>query len=425
MCNGRNALKKNAFSVSKWCTLLLAVLIGWSSISFAQDTASAAAGGLSTDAAVIDKGKGIFAGNCAQCHAVNKQVVGPALAGVYDRQTIPWLINFIKYPEKTIKSGDAHAVELYNKYKQYMPNHDFLSDEEIIAVLSYVQDHTKNPSKYEKAPENPNPDPNPTQEADSSPLLLVIIGILVTLLVVVLAVMIALVSVLSKYLTKKDGLTSEDKDYIKQKFSIFSVLKSSAFVGTVTFLFIAFALKAVVDGMFSVGIQQGYAPEQPIKFSHKLHAGYYEIDCKYCHTGVEKGKQANIPSANICMNCHNSIKTTSPEIQKIYAAVENDEPIQWVRIHNLPDLAYFNHAQHVKVAGLDCENCHGNIKEMEIVQQYSLLTMGWCVDCHRKTEVKTKGNAYYDKLVQLHADKSKKPMVVEDIGGLECAKCHY
>lgn len=152
----------------------------------------------------------------------------------------------------------------------------------------------------------------------------------------------------------------------------------------------------------------------------------YEIDCNYCHTGVNKGKSATIPAANICMNCHNVIKQESPEIKKIWKAVENNTPIKWVRIHNLPDLAYFNHAQHVKVGGLECEKCHGPVKEMEVVEQYSPLTMGWCINCHRETVVKSEGNAYYDKMVEIHqANYGKKTMKVEDIGGLECSKCHY
>jgi hypothetical protein len=146
-------------------------------------------------------------------------------------------------------------------------------------------------------------------------------------------------------------------------------------------------------------------------------------------SGAAKGKSANIPSANVCMNCHTQIKvgtiTGEGEIAKIYAAVQNNQPIEWVRIHNLPDLAYFNHAQHVTVGGIQCQTCHGPIQEMDVVKQFSLLTMGWCIDCHRKTDVNTKGNAYYDNLVELHGQASKKAMKVEDIGGLECAKCHY
>ena len=183
--------------------------------------------------------------------------------------------------------------------------------------------------------------------------------------------------------------------------------------------------KATIDAAYGIGIQQGYAPEQPIKFSHKLHAGEYQINCNYCHTGVYEGKGANVPSANICMNCHNAIKRESPEIQKIYSALEKNEPIQWVRVHNLPDLAYFNHSQHTNVGALECKSCHGDVEKMEVVEQRSSLTMGWCIDCHRQTDVNAKGNAYYDKLVEVHNKDSKTPLKVQNIGGLECSKCHY
>src|SRR4029079_1665939 len=119
-------------------------------------------------------------------------------------------------------------------------------------------------------------------------------------------------------------------------------------------------------------------------------------------------------------------KTGKDDIGQILFAYANNKPIEWVRIHNLPDLAYFNHSQHVNVAGVECQTCHGPIQEMEVVRQYSLLTMGWCIDCHRKTNVSNEGNAYYDKLMQVHeAQKGKGSMKVEDIGGLECSKCHY
>ena len=150
-----------------------------------------------------------------------------------------------------------------------------------------------------------------------------------------------------------------------------------------------------------------------------------KIDCNYCHTGVRKSKNANIPSTNICMNCHSQIKTDSPKLQVLRDAVKNNTPIEWVRVHNLPDLAYFNHSQHVKVGGLECQTCHGPIEKMEVVQQYSPLTMGWCINCHRQTVVKSEGNAYYDKLVDLHKHNGQKEMKVKDNGGLECAKCHY
>lgn len=373
----------------------------------------------------ISNGMSLFNNNCTQCHAVHEQVVGPALKNVWERQDVPWLINFIKYPQKVIDSGDPYAQALYKKYNQYMPNHDFLKDEEIVNILAYVKAETaKGPAKASTASAGDATGGAVAEETIDSGLLQAIIVGLLGLLAGVLAVMVLLVNVLVKNLSSREDLSEDDREAVLQRFSFSAMAKSPAFLGIVGFIFISVAGQATLDGLFAVGVQQGYAPDQPIKFSHKLHAGYYEIDCKYCHTGVEKSKSANIPSANICMNCHNAIRTTSPEIQKIYKAIENDEPIQWVRIHNLPDLAYFNHAQHVKVGGLECEQCHGDIKEMEVVQQHSLLTMGWCIDCHRKTEVNG-DNEYYDRMVKIHKSNSKEPMHVEDIGGLECAKCHY
>lgn len=418
-----------------WCafafsTSLLAQNDGDGNVGSTDSAPVTAAGaaGLSADQAIIDQGKGLFDANCKQCHAVHEKVVGPALAKVYERRTVPWLINFIKYPQRIIESSDAYAVALYKEYQQYMPNHDFLKDNEIKAILSWVQAETiKGPATatVAAAAGGDANAPAATNAVANPGLLTAIIAGLAFLLIVTLAVLALMAATLSKYLKKESNLSEEDLEILNQRIDWAGIFKSQAFIGITAFVFVALVLKATVESLITIGVQQGYAPTQPIPFSHKLHAGQYEIDCKYCHTGVEKGKSANIPSANICMNCHNTIKTTSPIIQKIYEYIEKDEPIQWVRVHNLPDLAYFNHQQHVKVAGIECENCHGNIKEMEVVQQVSLLTMGWCIDCHRKTEVNAKDNAYYDNLVQLHAKSSKSPMRVEDIGGLECAKCHY
>lgn len=196
-----------------------------------------------------------------------------------------------------------------------------------------------------------------------------------------------------------------------------------------------------VDLASKVGMQQGYGPKQPIAYSHKLHAGEYKIQCSYCHTGVERGKSATIPSANVCMNCHNTIKPESEQIQKIYDAVGWDpatqayipgykqKPIQWVRIHNLQDFAYFNHSQHYKVGGIACQTCHGPIETMEVVKQQSPLTMGWCIDCHTKTKVNM-DNGYY-KSVHGKSEKFKQAvasgegMTISQLGGMECSKCHY
>jgi preprotein translocase subunit SecG len=264
----------------------------------------------------------------------------------------------------------------------------------------------------------------------------VILAGMIIILVLLLIILSLIINALKKYLDQKD-LSEEDKEVVNSPYTLGSILSSKGFVFIVIFLVTAVLFKNVIDGLFTIGVQQNYQPKQPIAFSHKVHAGQYEIECNYCHTGALKGKQANIPSANICMNCHTQIQqgtnTGTTEISKIYAAIGYDvttgsytgkqKPIEWVRIHNLPDLAYFNHSQHANVGGIACQTCHGPIQEMEVVKQYSLLTMGWCIDCHRKTDVNTKGNAYYDKLLELH--NAKKSFKVEDIGGLECAKCHY
>ncbi|GAA4834274.1 c-type cytochrome [Algivirga pacifica] len=392
----------------------------FSSSAFAQEAA-----GIPADEASVAAGQELFDGNCASCHNVHQDMIGPALKNVYERRDVKWLQNFIKNPSKVKDSGDAYAVALFEKWAPTVMPAQQLSNDEIVQVLAYVKHSTENPPVAKTAEATETAGSAPAAAGVDSNLLLVVIGVLVVLLVIVLVVLVALASVLSNYLKQQKGLTAEDADYVNQRFDLGAVLKSQAFIGFVSFVFVILVAKALLDGVMGIGVQQGYAPDQPIKFSHKLHAGYYEIDCQYCHTGVEKSKNANIPSANICMNCHSQVRTDSEEIQKIYAAIENDQPIQWVRIHNLPDLSYFNHSQHVKVGGVECETCHGDIKEMEVVQQHSMLTMGWCIDCHRQTDVNAKGNAYYDRIVELHNSNTKAPMKVEDIGGLECAKCHY
>ncbi len=256
----------------------------------------------------------------------------------------------------------------------------------------------------------------------------VLVGLLIVMLLV-LGVLLVIVTILSKAVSPVgvvgDGTQSMAPFSQRLKDGLSSAFNNSTLRSIVIWLFMLVATKESVDGLYSIGIQQGYAPKQPIAYSHKLHAGQYKIDCNYCHIGVNKGKSATIPAANVCMNCHGVIKKESPEIQKIYAAIEQNRPIEWIRVHNLPDLAYFNHAQHVNVGNVQCTTCHGEIEKMEVVEQRSSLTMGWCIDCHRKTEVNTKDNAYYDKLVALHRKESKEPLKVANIGGLECSKCHY
>lgn len=407
--------------------------------SQAQDTASD--DGIPTDAGIVSAGEALYKGNCAQCHAINEVVIGPALKDVHERRPKEWLLRWIKNSQKVIQSGDEYAVALYEEYqKNVMPSYPF-KDEQIVSILAYIKVESSKEPVVEEVLLNPEDPTVGSGDAIPSGYLTAILVVLVVILVLILVVLGLIVSVLKKYLKESNELDEQDVEVLDQKFDLGKLVKSNAFIGLVVFIFTALILKTLIDGAFSIGVQQGYMPTQPIAFSHELHAGQYEIDCNYCHTGVRKSKSANIPSANICMNCHSGIKNVgkesgvSSEIAKIYSAIdfdpstgeygENTKPIEWVRIHNLPDLAYFNHSQHVKVGGLECQTCHGPIEEMDVVYQYSTLTMGWCINCHRETEVNTKDNDYYTNLVELHDEQSKEPLKVEDIGGLECSKCHY
>jgi hypothetical protein len=204
---------------------------------------------------------------------------------------------------------------------------------------------------------------------------------------------------------------------------------------TINPIFVVLAILTIITGFTMVdwyhraqdlGTQIGYSPEQPIKFNHKIHAGQYGIQCQYCHTGVEKSKQANIPSVNICMNCHNAIKSGPQygtiEIAKVVSAYKNNTPVRWVRIHNLPDHVYFNHQQHVIAGKVKCESCHGRVQEMERVEQVATLEMGWCINCHRESKINIE-NPYYTSTFDFL--KKHKTYTVAQMGGLECAKCHY
>ncbi|QCR21013.1 cytochrome c3 family protein [Pontibacter sp. SGAir0037] len=395
-----------------------------------QGAAAASTGGLPVDdQAIVSSGESLFKNNCASCHAVTADVVvGPGLKGVNERRSQSWLLKWIKNSQSLIQSGDAQAVAIYNEYKkQAMPSFQ-LSDEEVVSILTYVK-------ASETAAAAPGPGAGPVEGGEQvgtdaigsavAGYLDIVLVVLIVVLIVLVVTLLLISSVLKNYLNKNKQLDEYDYEVVNQRFDFSKVYKSKAVRTLVMLIFVVVLLDIALDKTMGIGIQQGYQPRQPIAFSHQLHAGEHQIDCNYCHTTVYKSKSASIPSANICMNCHSQIQTESPEIQKIYRAIERNRPIEWVRIHNLPDLAYFNHSQHTKVGGVECQTCHGPIQEMEVVYQYSPLTMGWCIDCHRETPLNTQGNAYYDNLVELHEASSKGAFTVSSNGGTECSKCHY
>jgi len=393
----------------------------------------------------VQKGKALFNANCAACHKLNKRAVGPALAGVSAKYDKEWLYSWIKNSTAMVKSGDAQAVAIFEEYNgSVMTSFPQLSNEDIDNILAYT-DYT--PPAAAATAAQAVATASPAEGSSSNDLIL---GVLV-LVLAVLVVMLFLVTKTLKQIAASNGVDIVKKDKPKRT-PLWKAYANNPFLIFVTVVFLLLSSAYVgYSYLMQVGIDQGYMPIQPIHYSHKIHAGDNQIECKYCHSSARVSKHSGIPSLNVCMNCHMNIaeyngeedlekgytkEFYTNEIKKLYKAVGWDEntqsytgdtqPVKWVRIHNLPDFVYFNHAQHVSVAGVDCQKCHGPVEEMEILYQHSSLTMGWCINCHRETNVNVKDNAYYTKI---HEELSKKygveKLTAAQMGGLECGKCHY
>ena len=193
-----------------------------------------------------------------------------------------------------------------------------------------------------------------------------------------------------------------------------------------------FITDMLVVEAIAIGRSPGYAPDQPIKFSHAIHVDENKTDCRYCHHSADYSKSAGIPSVNVCMNCHlvvrNGRNSGSFEIAKLIDAWENNKPVEWIRVYSLPDHAWFSHAQHTGAGGLDCAECHGPVETMHILERHTDMSMGWCISCHRETKVDFPGNEFYNQYEDF-AEKIRSGVLdsvtVEQIGGTECMKCHY
>ena len=412
-------------SVTKSLFLLTCLSLATVSAGFAQDANAGAA---------------IFKQKCTACHALGKVVVGPALNGVGTKYDAEWLHKWIKNAPALIASGDPEAVKAGEFSPAMMPGFPELSDEDVDNILAYVE--AGEPAPAEGAAGTTDAE---GEAGGISNFMLIGLVIVILITIVVIYVLNRVTSTLERVILQKQGIEVDEPIIVSgdrfaglkrltknKKFILFMVLLAVILLGSVGW-----------KGMWETGVHTGYQPVQPIKFSHQLHAGMNKIDCQYCHTGAYTSKNASIPSLNVCMNCHNYVTAsekyngeTSPEIKKIYAALDyneetkvygnNTKPVEWIRIHNLPDLAYFNHSQHVAVAGVECQKCHGPIQTMEEVYQYSPLTMKWCINCHKETEVKHEDNHYYDKIIAAH-DKLKKgeKVTAAVLGGIDCARCHY
>ena len=384
--------------------------------------------------------------NCASCHNPLKDATWPALQNI--DKTFPdkeWGYKWIHNSAALISAGDPTAVAVFNKFnKTAMTAFPSLSNEDIDAILKYVDEY--------KAPEAAKPAAAATgnEHAESNSWVYTIITLALVLLVIILW---RANAGLKRVANEKQGIPTEKE---------IPLYRSKLVIAITAIVIFIMAGYWLVNGAINEGRQQNYQPLQPIFYSHKVHAGINQVNCLYCHAGAEKSRQAMIPSSNVCMNCHKQIDqytgaadhklitaegkevNGNEQIQLLYKyagwdptskmykrdAVGNilATPIQWVKIHNLPDHVYFNHSQHVKVGQVQCQTCHGPVQEMDEVYQFSALSMGWCINCHRQTQVQFESNNYYSIFQKYHDEikSGQRTGVTEaDMGGTECQKCHY
>ena len=417
-------------------SLTILLFFAFSVSSYSQDV----------DEARQKAGKKLFKSLCASCHKLDKKLVGPALGGVEERRENSWLKSWIKNNAE-FQKVNAEAAEAAQYSATAMNAFPQLNDAQIDDILYYttVGEIKKAPAAGEVMIGNQ------VLEKNGAPDWLVYL--LAAAIVVAFLMIASLLKQVSELKgTKKPEVQSNLRRDLQE---LWVGVKNNTFLKVLTTIFLLLIGAYVVFGMlFTVGVDQGYQPIQPIAFSHKIHAGENKVDCQYCHSSAKHSKHSGIPSVNVCMNCHKAISEVAEgteiewngqiygkeqldkEIAKVYDAAGWDpdelaytgeeKPVKWIRIHNLPDFAYYNHAQHVTVAGVKCQKCHGPVEEMDEMYQYSPLTMGWCIDCHRETNVDLKSNDYYAKI---HDELAKKygveKVTISQLGGLECGKCHY
>ena len=400
-------------------SLLFVALVSFNNQIFAQD------------------GEALFKANCANCHHPLEDRTGPALQGARKREPSPeWAYKWVNNVNTMVET-DPYAKAMLAKWGSKMTQFN-LPEAEIKAILDYADAYVEKPKETTGAAG--------AAKEDNS----LLFGILTLILAVIALILLQVNSSLRKLSDEKEGiLRSEPVPFYRNK--------SYLFLGVLVLFFIGGYF--VINGAIGLGRMKDYQPAQPIYYSHKVHAGTNQISCLYCHGGAQDSKHASIPSVNVCMNCHKAVKeykgdpifredgmqvNGTAEIQKLYAYAgwnpdtktydKPGKPIEWVKIHNLPDHVYFNHSQHIKVGKQQCQTCHGNIQEMGEVKQFSDLSMGWCINCHRESKVNFdnketgEGNKFYSIYEKLHNDlKAGKidSVTVEKIGGTECQKCHY
>lgn len=434
----------------------------------------------------VENGQALFNANCASCHLVTADVLAaPGLAGIADRwgASDELLVQWIQNPQGAAATGDGYIKSLVDRY---VGTYGWMSAQAVSAddvrdIMAYVQ----NPPDVAVADNSDNGciniDEMPVEESSDSSTLWFVILLVMFLLIAMSA------SGVNRGLT--NAIREREGQPQLEDLSYFERLRAWAwnnmvFVSILGVFVVAFGVVKGYQGLMGIGVYEGYLPEQPVKFIHSVHVCENEVDCKYCHHSAYESKHAGIPSTNVCMNCHKAVKKGSRygevEIGKIYAAIGFDpetgtyldgegnnghsspqdsfggEPIKWNKVHNLPDHVYFSHQQHVVVGGLQCQNCHGDVETWSagriasvdhintLVDKYPglielskpTLTMGWCIECHNKASIDLASSEYYEEMHDRMKDDVRgneelrriledDKITVKEMGGWECAKCHY
>jgi len=337
-----------------------------------------------------------------------------------------------------VNAGDADAVAVFELFNKSIMTPQPVNNEQIDAIMDYLAAYVP---PVEEVVVSTGSDPVGNPDAGMSNY--TIAGLIVLFIIVIM------IFRKVQYILQVADARDNDEE-LPEETNIIEAIGISINSNKTIFALLAITClvlfaKSGWNAAFDVGVYTGYEPEQPIKFSHELHAGENGIDCNYCHNSASYSKSAGIPSPNLCMNCHTYIKEGpqygEEEIAKIYAALDfdpvtktygpNQKPIKWVKVHNLPDHVYFNHSQHVTVGKIACQKCHGPVETYTVGKQHAELTMGWCINCHRETKVQMAENGYYDEIHERLPEELKKQyledgtITVAELGGMECGKCHY
>jgi len=391
----------------------------------------------------VAAGKAIFNSKCASCHQVLKKATGPALAGLEERHT--WadhneLVKWINNPAAYM-AGDSYTQGLKAEYGSMMTGFADITLADVNNIVAYINSASTTPKKID------GPDPQPKTDNNA-----IIFGVISLILAIIAMILMQVNSNLKKMSDDAEGISRPEP---------IPFYRNKVYIAMIALLFFAVAGYFFSKAAIGLGRQKDYEPIQPIYYSHKVHAGINQISCLYCHGGAWDSKHAAIPSVNVCMNCHKAINeyakgpklysedgkeiNGTAEIAKLYKAANFNpdkpnewdattaKPIEWVKIHNLPDHVYFNHSQHIRAGKVQCQTCHGEITAMDEVKQVAELSMGWCINCHRETKIDfnysdSTGNKFYSIYEKFHNDIKNHKMdsvTVKDIGGLECQKCHY